>query len=210
MKKKEKELTKKARKQIRLSLEDLLTEEIKKAIVGQGRNPKKAAKEIKKSVSLIAKTLAQKESLSQPAEKKSATETPLIRESVKSFDVPPIPAPELPVVPDPPVAKAGRVRKTASPATAKAESALASPAKRGRKAASQPAAEAEAVPARPVRRGRKTASQPTAEAEAVPARPVRKRTPRTPAVKVEPTTADAGSTNPEEDPNLSSTDQENS
>lgn len=184
MKKKEKELTKKARKQIRLSLEDLLTEEIKKAIVGQGRNPKKAAKEIKKSVSLIAKTLAQKDSLSQPAAEKVAPETPSVRESVKSFDVPSIPAPELPVVQNPPVAKAGRVRKTASPATAKAESA----------------------PVSPVKRGRKAASQTTAEAEAVPARPVRKRTPRTPAVKAEPTTTDADSNNPEESLNASSTD----
>jgi hypothetical protein len=187
MKKKEKELTKKARKQIRVSLEDLLTEEIKKAIVGQGRNPKKAAKEIKKSVSLIAKTLAQKESLSQPAAEKSSPEAPSVRESVKSFDVPSIPAPELPVVQDEPAVKARRVRKPASETTAKAEPAPATGAKRGRKAA----------------------SQTTAEAEAVPARPVRKRAPRKPAVKVEPLTADAANENSEEGLEATLTEQEN-
>ncbi|PRY51606.1 hypothetical protein B0I27_107194 [Arcticibacter pallidicorallinus] len=187
MKKKEKELTKKARKQIRLSLEELLTEEIKKAIIGQGRNPKKAAKEIKKSVSLIAKTLAQKESLSQPEEKKDAPEIPLIRKSVKSFDVPPIPAPELPVIQDPPLAKPGRIRKPTGAATIKAE----------------------AKPASPSRRGRKASSQTTAEAEAVPVRPVRKRTPRPPVVKVEESTADTETVVAEEGADLSPGDQEN-
>jgi len=186
MKKKEKELTKKARKQIRVSLEDLLTEEIKKAIVGQGRNPKKAAKEIKKSVSLIAKTLAQKESLSQPAAEKSSPEAPSVRESVKSFDVPSIPAPELPVVQDEPAVKARRVRKPASTAIAKT--------------AATPAA---------ARRGRKPASQTTAEAEAVPAPPVKKRAPRKPAVKAEPDTAETENTNAEEGLVASSTEQEN-
>jgi len=186
MKKKEKELTKKARKQIRLSLEDLLTEEIKKAIIGQGRNPKKAAKEIKKSVSLIAKTLAQKESLSQSTEKKETPEIPLVRESVKSFDVPPIPAPELPVVQDPPLAKARLVRKPVGTATIEANTA----------------------PASPVRRGRKPASQSTAESEAVAVRPVRKRSSRTPAMKVEPSSADNEKTKLEEGSDLSTTDQD--
>lgn len=186
MKKKEKDLTKKARKQIRLSLENLLNEEIKKAITGQGRNPKKAAKEIKKSVSLIAKTLAKKESLSQPTEKKNAPEIPLVRQSVKSFDVPSIPAPELPVVQDPPLAKAARVRKPTSAATIKAD----------------------AKPASPARRGRKASSQTTAEAEATPVKPVRKRTPRTPVVKAEESTADTAGTITEESTDLSPGDQE--
>src|SRR5690606_27746800 len=117
-------------KEIRKSLEELLMEEIQKAIVSQGRNPKKAAKEIKKSAALIAKRLADKESLSKSgAEKKGSDPAPRVQ-SVKSFDVPSLPAPELPVIPDPPTA----------------------PARRGRKPAATATAEAEAVPVRPVRK----------------------------------------------------------
>lgn len=207
MKKKEKELTKKARKQIRLSLEELLTEEIKKVIVGQGRNPKKAAKEIKKSVSLIAKTLAQKESLSQPAEEDSTSASPEIRERIKSFDVPAIPAPEIPSVPEEPVAKVKRVRKAASPVTAEAEATPILPARRGRKAASPVTAESEATPVQPVKRARKATSQAAAKVEATPVRPVRKRTPRKPVVVEEPAIEAATDNNVEAEQTSAPTDQ---
>lgn len=209
MKKKEKELTKKARKQIRQSLEELLTEEITKAIVAQGRNPKKAAKEIKKSVSLIAKTLAQKESLSKPAEEKGASEKPEIRESVKSFDVPPIPAPEIPLVTEAPVARVRKGRKTADMITAEAEATPVLPVRRGRKPSNPASAPAKATPPSALKRVGKADDQAASKVKASPARPIRKKTVIKPAVETSASTAVAESSTPEEVQRPSTPDQEN-
>lgn len=209
MKKKEKELTKKARKQIRQSLEDLLTEEITKAIVAQGRNPKKATKEIKKSVSLIAKTLAQKESLSKPSEEKSPSETPEVRASVKSFDVPPIPTPEIPAVTEATAAKTKRVRKTASNITAEAEATPVLPVRRGRRAASPVSAEAEATPVSAVKRVRKATGRAKTEIKTIPARTPRKRTTPKAAETEAPAAVVESTTIPEEVQTPSVPEQEN-
>jgi len=140
MKKKEKELTKKAKKQIRRSLEETLIEEIKKAITGQGRSPKKVTKEIKKAASQIARKLADKASISKPVEAEEVAEAADIKERANSFDVPPILLPALPVVADPPVEEA--------PA---ADSPIAK-VRRTRRIAGEIAAQAEATPAKPVRK----------------------------------------------------------
>lgn len=185
MKKKEKDLTKKARKQIRRSLEETLTDEITKVITAQGRNPKKVSKEIKKAASQIAKKLADKESLSKPVKMEDTAAD--VKKRANSFDVPPMPPPQLPVVSDPPVAEIPAAKTRTR-----------------RRVAGEIAAEAEASAASPARRGRKATTKATAEAEAVPVRPVRKRTVRTPAVQVEPATADTENKNLEEDSSASS------
>lgn len=145
MKKKEKDLTKKARKQIRRSLEETLTDEITKVITAQGRNPKKVPKEIKKAASHIAKKLADKESLSKPVKMEDTAAD--VKKRANSFDVPPMPPPQLPVVSDPPVAETPAAKTRTR-----------------RRVAGEIAAEAEATPVKPVRK-RAPRKAPAASAE---------------------------------------------
>jgi len=96
---KEKSLVKKARKDIQKSLEELLTAEITKSIISQGRDPKKVTSEVKKAVSIIAKKLAKKAGLSKAEstdETSSDVEAP--KEEVNSFEVAPVAEEKAPAV----------------------------------------------------------------------------------------------------------------
>lgn len=90
-KSKTKSLEKKVRKSIRNEISEQLTLDISKAIASQGRDPKKANKEIKKAVLLISKKLADKEVLSLDGEKdKKNKDAEPLKKEVNSFEVNPV------------------------------------------------------------------------------------------------------------------------